>query len=271
MPQHRSVRAFSGAVILLAAAAGAAGCDVMVNSMQGGRARAEQAWSKTYTLSGSDASVEIVNVNGPIGVEAIDGDTLDVKARLVARGATEEAAQATLKTVEMREEASAGKVRLEAWYPRGPHRQAIEVTYTVRVPRAAKLRVSTVNGGITVQGALAALNAETTNGSVTGHGLGDSVLATTTNGGIKIEMARVGGDGLSLETTNGSIEVKLPGAAKATVSARCVNGGISVSDLPFEKTGEGSRRKLDGKVNGGGPAMKLETVNGSIRVGPLGT
>jgi hypothetical protein len=51
------------------------------------------------------------------------------------------------------------------------------------------------------------------------------------------------------------------------VSAHCVNGGIVVSDLPFEKTGEGSRRKLDGAINGGGPALRLETVNGRIRVG----
>jgi len=264
MPQHRSIRAVSGAVILLAAAAGMAACDVMVNTMEGGRARAEQAWSKTYTLSGSGASVEIVNVNGPIEVEAVEGDTLDVKARLVAHGATEEAAQAALKKVEIREEASAGKVRLEAWYPREPRRQAIEVSYTIRAPRTANVRLRTVNGRIKIEG-------ETTNGGVEGHALGESVVATTTNGGIKIDMAKLGGDGVSLETTNGGIDVVLPGDAKATVAARCVNGGISVSNLPFEKTGAGSRRKLDGTINGGGPALRLETVNGGIRVGRLGS
>jgi DUF4097 and DUF4098 domain-containing protein YvlB len=92
-------------------------------------------------------------------------------------------------------------------------------------------------------------------------------VATTTNGEIKVQMASVGGDGLVLETTNGSIDLKLPKDAKATLSARCVNGGIAVSDLPFERTGESSRRKLDGAINGGGPAVKLETVNGRIRVG----
>ena len=271
MPQHRSIRAVSGAVILLAAAAGMAACDVMVNTMEGGRARAEQAWSKTFTLSGSGASVEIVNVNGPIEVEAVEGDTLDVKARLVAHGATEEAAQAALKKVEIREEASAGKVRLEAWYPREPRRQAIEVSYTIRAPRTANVRLRTVNGRVKIEGALAGLNVETTNGGVEGHALGESVVATTTNGGIKVDMAKLGGDGVSLETTNGSIDVGLPGDAKATVAARCVNGGISVSNLPFEKTGAGSRRKLDGTINGGGPALRLETVNGGIRVGRLGS
>jgi DUF4097 and DUF4098 domain-containing protein YvlB len=102
---------------------------------------------------------------------------------------------------------------------------------------------------------------------VQGEGLGGTVVASTTNGEIKLKMASLGGDGVSLETTNGSIDLKLPGDAKGTLSARCVNGGIKVTDLPFEKSGEGSRRKLDGTINGGGAALRLETVNGSIRVG----
>jgi DUF4097 and DUF4098 domain-containing protein YvlB len=80
-------------------------------------------------------------------------------------------------------------------------------------------------------------------------------------------MASMGGDGVTLETTNGGIDFRLPADAKATLSARCVNGAIRVNDIPFEKSGEGSRRKLDGTINGGGAAVRLETVNGGIRVG----
>jgi DUF4097 and DUF4098 domain-containing protein YvlB len=92
-------------------------------------------------------------------------------------------------------------------------------------------------------------------------------VADTTNGSIKLILAGLEGDGIRAETTNGSIDVKLPEALKATVSARCMNGSISVNNLPFEKTGEGTRKKLDGRINGGGPPVTLETVNGSIRVG----
>ena len=134
-------------------------------------------------------------------------------------------------------------------------------------PKSARLALETVNGRVQVDGAFAGVKAETTNGGVYGEGLGSSVVASTTNGEIKLQMASLGGDGVSLETTNGSIDVKLPGNAKGTLSARCVNGGIKVTDLPFEKSGEASRRKLDGTINGGGPALRLETVNGSIRVG----
>jgi DUF4097 and DUF4098 domain-containing protein YvlB len=267
MPHVRETRSIAGTAALVLAAAGMAACDVAVNTLHGGRAQAEQSWTRTYTLAGADTSVDIVNVSGTITVEAVDGNTLDVKAHISVRGSTEEEAQAALKQVEIGEEASAGRVRLEAKYPRELRRRGVEVTYTIRAPRSAKVSLQTVNGQISVGGLLAGVKAETTNGSVVGRGLGNTVAAMTTNGEIKIQMASLGGDGISLETTNGTIDLKLPGDAKGTVSARCVNGGISISDLPFEKVGEGSRRKLDGTINGGGSAVKLETVNGSIRVG----
>jgi len=269
MPHVRSARSMAGAAALVIAAASLAACDVAVNTLHGGNARAEQVWARTYTLAGAESSLDIVNVNGAITVEAVDGNTLEIKAHISVRGATEEAAQANLKQVEIAEETSSGAVRLEAKYPKELGRRGVEVTYTIRAPRTAKLNLETVNGQVTVAGVLGGVKAETTNGSVVGRGLGNAVIAGTTNGEIKIQMAALGGDGISLETTNGTIELKLPEDAKATVSARCVNGGISVSDLAFEKVGEGTRRKLDGKINGGGSAVKLETVNGSIRVGKV--
>ena len=256
------------AALILAAAASLSACDVMVNTMHGGgRAQAERTWTRSYTLAAGEAAVEIVNVNGTINVEAIDGSTLEVKAVLTARGATEEDAKKVLDKVEMAEEASAARVRLQAKYPRELGRRGIEVNYTIRTPRSARLALETTNGQVKVNGALAGLKADVTNGGIHGEGLANSVVATTTNGEIKVRMASMGGDGVSLEATNGSIDVKLPADAKATLAARCVNGGISVSDVPFEKSGEGSRRKLDGTITGGGPALRLETVNGRIRVG----
>jgi hypothetical protein len=237
--------------------------------MHGGRAQAERTWTRTDTLAGGDATVEIANVSGKIDVEAVDGNVLDVKAVVSARGATEEEAQQAVAKVEISEEASPARVRLQAKYPRELGRRGVEVTYTIRAPRSARISLENVNGHVSVGGAFASVKAETTNGSVRGERLGNSVVATTMNGEIKMQMASMGGDGVTLETTNGSIDLKLPGDAKATVSARCVNGGIAVTDLPFEKSGEGSRRKLDGTINGGGPAVKLETVNGHIRVGRI--
>jgi len=267
MPHDRSIRQVLYTIALLAAALSVAACDVVVNSMHGGQVKAEQAWTRSYTLTGADARIDIVNTNGTITVEATDGATVEVKASITAHGATEDAAKEALAKVEIREDAGASSVRLEARYPKTFGRQGVTVNYTLKVPKSVKVDVATVNGGIHLTGAQAAVKAETTNGNIEGSGLGSAIVASTTNGSIKISMAGLAGDGIKAETTNGSIELKLPEAAKATVSARCVNGGIAVNDLAFEKVGEGTKRKLDGKINGGGAPVSLETVNGSIRVG----
>jgi hypothetical protein len=266
MPHDRAVRSALHAIIVLTAAASLAGCDIVVNSMEGGRAQAEQEWARTYTLTGPDARIEVVNTNGTITVEATEGGAVEVKAVMKAHGATEESAKEALAKVEIREDAGTGSVRLEAKYPKVLGRQGVTISFALRVPKSVKIDVSTVNGQIKLEGVLAAVKAETTNGTIEGRGLGSAVTASTTNGSIKLSMAGVTGNGVQAETTNGSIELKLPESAKASLSARCVNGGIAVSDLSFEKVGEGTRRRLDGKINGGGAPVSLETVNGSIRV-----
>jgi DUF4097 and DUF4098 domain-containing protein YvlB len=270
MPHVRIRRSVVRIALLSAAVAGATACDVVINSMEGGRAKAAREWTASYALSGPDARVEVANVNGPIEVEAADGASVEVKAVINARGATDEEANAALKQVEISVEKGQNSVRLEAKYPKELGRRGVSIDYRIRLPKSVKITAGTVNGSITVTGVQSAVRAESTNGNVNGHELAGSVVASTTNGSLRIQMAQLGNDGVTLETTNGSIDLKLPGQAKASVSARCVNGGINVSDLDFEKVGESSRRKLDGHINGGGAAVKLETVNGGIRIGKAG-
>jgi len=90
------------------------------------------------------------------------------------------------------------------------------------------------------------------------------VTASTTNGRLEIEVAQVAGGGVRLETTNGSIELRLPRSAKADVRARAVNGGVRTSDLEVESSGEPARRRVEGRLNGGGPLIQISTVNGGI-------
>jgi DUF4097 and DUF4098 domain-containing protein YvlB len=181
------------------------------------------------------------------------------------RAGTEEAARELLKQVEIREESATGRIRLETKYPKGLGRSSVDVKYILRVPRTAVVDVETVNGSIVLTALTGTVRAESTNGGVKGRDLSGGVTASTTNGGIDIRMTGVASDGVSLETTNGGIELGVPGEAKGTITARVVNGGINVADLPVEKT-DSSRRKLEGTLNGGGPAIKLETVNGGIHM-----
>ena len=48
-------------------------------------------------------------------------------------------------------------------------------------------------------------------------------------------------------------------------SASVTNGGINVEGLSIETT-ESSRRRLEGRLNGGGAPIRLEGTNGGIHI-----
>jgi len=62
------------------------------------------------------------------------------------------------------------------------------------------------------------------------------------------------------------VTLMLPEKAKATVSASVTNGGINVGSLDNFEVTEKARRRLEGKLNGGGTEVELHTTNGSIRL-----
>ena len=241
------------------------GCDLMMTDLS---ARATDEWKRSYTLA-AGGRIEVLNVNGKIEVEPSSGNTFEVRAERVARGASEAAAKEALARIEIVEQASDREVRIETKVTRTGmfNHGGGEVRYFLKVPAGADLRVRTVNGGISLAGVSGTLKAETTNGGVNGKRLTGSVQAGTTNGGIEIEMDKVAEGGLQLETTNGGIDLRIPKDAPVTISARLTNGRIDASSLSIQVDGEVSRRRLDGKMNGGGPRISLETTNGGITIG----
>ncbi|HET7695771.1 MAG TPA: DUF4097 family beta strand repeat-containing protein [Vicinamibacterales bacterium] len=251
------------AAIALAAILGS-GCDIVTADL---RSEESATWQKSYPLD-ANGRVEIGNVNGRIRVEPSSGNTVDVTATKKARGATPEQAKASLERASIVETVSAGSVKLETKVARMTgivlNGGNLQVEYTVRVPAGAEVRLTTVNGGIEIAGLKGRVFAETTNGGVEARGLTGQLEAASTNGGLDIDMAAIADGGVKLECTNGGIKVRLPRDARATISASIANGGISPGDLPIDITGEKNRRRLEGRLNGGGPRVQIEGVNGGI-------
>ena len=140
----------------------------------------------------------------------------------------------------------------------------VQVEYRVKVPAGAEVKFTTTNGGIEITGLQGRITAETTNGGVVTRDVGGQLDASTTNGGLDIDMSRVPEGGVRLGFTNGGLKMRMPRDAKATISASITNGGISAGDLPIETTGESSRRRLEGRLNGGGGRIQIEGTNGGI-------
>lgn len=253
-------------VPLLAATLASAGCDLMTASL-----RAEQTaqWQKSYPIA-ANGTVDIENVNGKIDVEPSTGATVEVTALKKARGASDEAAKAALDRITIAEDVGGDHVKIEAKFP---HSEGMfsggssgTVEFRVKVPAGVTAKFGTVNGEVTIRGLSGRVTAETTNGGVKTQDVSGQLDASTTNGGLEIDLAKVAEGGVKLSCTNGGITVKLPRDAKATISASITNGGISTSDLPLDTSGENSRRKLDAKMNGGGPRLEIDGTNGGIKL-----
>lgn len=251
------------AALVLPLAVALAGCDVSLGHLV---AKATDEWTHTYPLA-AGGEIRIVNTNGRIDVEGVDRATVEIKAERIARGATDEAARELLPRIVIREEVKPDRVTVETARMSGIMIGAsFEVRYHVRAPKTALVNVANTNGQVTVTALAGKVVAHTTNGGVRGSALSGGVDARSTNGGVNIDMAAVGADRISLQTTNGGVTLALPERAKATVSASCTNGGISVGSLDNFDVTEKSRRRLEGKLNGGGTEIELQTTNGGIRL-----
>src|SRR5206468_8981909 len=97
------------------------------------------------------------------------------------------------------------------------------------------------------------------------RGLPGDVALSTINDAVKANSTEVK-KAVSLKSVNGGVSIALPPEANADVSAHTLNGGIQ-SDFSLQvKRHFPVGQNLDGKLGGGGPAIKMSTVNGGIHL-----
>ena len=248
---------------LSAAFALSAGCDIVTADL---KHAATAEWRKTYTLE-AGGRLEISNVNGRIRVTPSEGSQVEIVAEKKGKGVSEQAAKEAVDRIEITENVSDSRIRIETKSQRasGMFGGSTEVSYAVRVPAGADVKFTTVNGGIEVSGLTGRIDAETTNGGITAREVSGAIEATTTNGGVDVELMKVAKGGVTLGCTNGGIKLRLPADAAANISASVANGGIDADGLHLETT-ESTRRSLEGRMNGGGPPIKIEGTNGGIKI-----
>ena len=228
-------------------------------------------WQWRGPLNASQ-EVWIRNTNGPVDVVQGTGDLLEVVAEkswrhsapgvveLVAVPAERGVTICALWAARERRCGAAGDYRLN-----GITKNDVAVRFTVSLPRGVKLDVSTVNGGVAIEGAAAPVAATTVNGRIVVHTSVGPVKASTVNGSIEAVMDALTGGDIELETVNGSVTAALPSTLNAVVDAATVNGRVE-TEFPLQVTGKISPRHVRGTIGTGGMTLKLNTVNGSVTI-----
>jgi hypothetical protein len=218
------------------------------------------------------------NLNGSIRVERATGDRAEVTAvKRWRRGSPEDVRIETrrlggedgdvLICAFWTENASCDE---DGYRSRGDnswrnHDNDTSVEFTVKLPPGVRLGVSTVNGGVTVNGATSEVRASTVNGRVSAQSSGGPVNASTVNGDIDVRMRDLGTGDLEYSTVNGSIEIEVPANLDADLDMRTVNGSLS-ADFPITLQGRVNPRRMRATIGKGGRRLRLETVNGSVEL-----
>jgi DUF4097 and DUF4098 domain-containing protein YvlB len=175
----------------------------------------------------------------------------------------------------------------------------ISIDYEIQAPENTLLEAGTGSGNITVEGVGEKAKLSTGSGNIHATGLHDGfttetgsgniyaeetgegdVKAGTGSGNIELRNLRGGlragtGSGninvggmptmdWKLETGSGNIDI-WPGTIGITLNAETGSGSIH-SDREILMQGELNRHHVVGKLNGGGPTVRIETGSGDIRI-----
>lgn len=217
---------------------------------------------REYTVPASGSLRVDAHPNGGIKVYAWDRNEVKVVARVGAWARTEEEARELAGEVKV--EAGEREIRSDGPETRG--RRGWYVSYDIWAPSRTDLRLSSTNGGLSVEGIQGRLDLETTNGGIHLEAVGGDVLAETTNGTIDVALngSRWNGEGLQAKTTNGGVKLRVPEGFNADLEASTTNGGI---DFEFPVTIQGRlNKRITTKLGSGGPLLSLSTTNGGVSV-----
>lgn len=219
----------------------------------------------------ADQLLQLRNVNGSIEADGAIGDTIEV----FAYKSGEDKEKIHIETVN-----SADGVTICAVYPGEgntcsasdyhQHTRDVhaKVDFTVKLPRDLRFDASTVNGKVRAEGMGRVVKAASVNGGVT-VSTDAWAQASSVNGSVSVRMGRADWQGtLNLSSVNGSVEVEVPASLSADVHFSSVNGSLD-SDLPItvsHSSGRWGPKTVEGRIGSGGRELKVNTVNGSLRI-----
>lgn len=221
---------------------------------------------REMTLGAGSLSVDGKR-NGGIAVRGMDRSDILVRACVQSWAETQAEADAVVKNVRVE---TGGSVRAES----ASDEKNFSVSYEILVPRNTNLKLTTMNGGITLVDVEGNIEFEARNGGITLSNLAGDVRGRTANGGIsvKLEGNRWKGTGLNVETTNGGVSLWMDENYTAKVETGTVNGGFS-SEIPGLKINRDesdrdnwSKKRITADLNGGGAPVRVVTTNGGVSI-----
>jgi hypothetical protein len=256
----------------------------------------ESAVTRTLSFAAGDGrSLDVRNINGFIHVEGTNEPAVQMSIRKVIRAETRDDLAEAQRDVRLdfidgapRVEAVVtdrrGHVCGEPWNDDGQGRDHVHYDvrfdFTIRVPRDARLRLCTINGGdVIVTGTQGDFDVSNVNGLIDMRQVAGSGRAHTVNGPVSVTFTANPKQATSFKSVNGNVDVSFLDGLSADFAMKTFNGGLftdfDVQPLPGTVSAAGERRNgrfvyranefTRVRVGSGGPQITFETLNGNVR------
>lgn len=243
---------------------------------------------KSFSLPAGERSLEIDNVNGSIEVTGSETDQVQVVVNETIRAKSKEKLEQARKEVSLDATQDGGAVKL---YVNGPFRchhdcahsehegYSVQMNFQVQTPRNIAVKLNTVNGRIEVKEVSGKYSVHSVNGKIGMENVAGSGVARTVNGGVKVLYRDNPRENSEFASVNGGIELYFSPNLSADFHFKNLNGGV-FTDFPMTSLPDASIQgetrdgkfvyrghgHIAGRIGAGGPEIKAENVNGSIRV-----
>lgn len=247
---------------------------------------------KTFSMSGvSHRSLEIDNVFGSIELVGDGSDQVRLEIKKITR------AESQTKLEQARKEVTLDITEQEGFlkfYVNGPFRcrcedcvnfhgdegYLVKMDFQLHVPRDIDIKLKTVNDGrVVVRDINGSFFVRNVNGEVEMDNIAGSGTANTVNGPVKVSFRQNPREASDFKTINGNVELRFTQGLAADFRFKTFNGGI-YSDFPvtalpvhtIQEEHHGGKfvfradRYTGVRVNSGGPEIKVENLNGDIRI-----
>jgi len=240
------------------------------------------------------ARLEVDNIHGSIHVTGYNGSEIQMVAEKTIHAESQERLDVAKREVKLDTTQSGDTLTL---YVDGPfrchcndgrfgvHEQGhpgyrVIYDFEIKVPAATILRLGTVNGGeVRVDNTTGDFDVANVNGGIEMNEVAGSGPVHTVNGKISVVFSRNPTKDSSFKSVNGTIEASFRPNLSADVRVKTFNGhaytDFDVTALPalspVSERRDGrfiyrSDRSTGMRVGNGGPELKFDTLNGTIRI-----
>jgi DUF4097 and DUF4098 domain-containing protein YvlB len=225
----------------------------------------ERRINESYELA-DGARVEVHGINGPVTIEAVEGNTAEVSVTSTAGSMTDlNNSQITVEHTDssliVRGKGSNGG-GFWKWLRGGG---ATKHNVTLKVPRNVELTARGTNGRVTIGEMEGSVQVSGVNGRVEIGGARGRAEVNGINGGVALTITELSKEGAKVNGINGGVELRLGSEVNADLNLNGINGSITV-EAPNVEVQEQKRSKLRARIGTGGASIKANGINGGVRI-----